>query len=504
MLKNRLEYFWFFILFFIVVAPSFKLIPALSYYDAKRTLQISILILLYAYFLLYRNDFRELYKLFSNLDTRFKFSIIAFILCGIISASFAKYSLYAFTEIWLFVSLIILTFTTAYLHLQLKNRFLTSILLAITLLAGLYSINFIISYLSTLILGFGEFWPSQNKISGREFLGFSYVRFFNQVQTLTIFILLLPYFYLSDEKWVWRKISLVLGSLWFMFIFTSGARGTLIAIIFAITFVSILFPKKAMKWVKVCIYVSLVGFILNFILFEFGTGETLQKLSRTNTSGRLIMWSMAYEWFLHNPVFGIGPMQLADYELGISHAHPHNGYLQILAEWGLPAFLLAAYVAINGFLKFKNLGSELDTSKKEFHVYIALLLTITAAAVHTFVSGVIVMPLSQMIFAIILGWALGFYLKHQTLMSKPNIQNITLIKGLRLLFVIPIVGLLFTLINDIPYLDSKKREYPGITGETTFKPRIWQQGKILKGLSESKNNTLILNGDCIYERGSRE
>lgn len=61
------------------------------------------------------------------------------------------------------------------------------------------------------------------------------------------------------------------------------------------------------------------------------------------SSGRTVLYREAWQYFLDNPIFGMGWRQFREHSLGLIsnnfYFHPHNMYLQLLSELGILGFL---------------------------------------------------------------------------------------------------------------------------------------------------------------------
>jgi len=62
------------------------------------------------------------------------------------------------------------------------------------------------------------------------------------------------------------------------------------------------------------------------------------------TSGRIYLYDYALKHFFENPLFGIGWREFKEISVGVintnSGSHPHNIYIQLLTELGIPGFIL--------------------------------------------------------------------------------------------------------------------------------------------------------------------
>jgi hypothetical protein len=111
-----------------------------------------------------------------------------------------------------------------------------------------------------------------------------------------------------------------------------------------------------------------------------------------------------------NPLLGAGPLHFAHVAAADENAaHPHNWALQIASEWGIPALLCllgALALGARGLLRAGAAVAPADTGNQ--HILAGLLATGTAIVTDGLLSGLIVMPQSQLMIALYLGLALGW------------------------------------------------------------------------------------------------
>jgi len=154
---------------------------------------------------------------------------------------------------------------------------------------------------------------------------------------------------------------------------------------------------------------ALAGLILYGLLFVavpawLGLGSALPSHidHLTSVDDRLFLWRQSWDLIVRHPLLGVGPMNTA--ALGDSFAsHPHNWMLQIGAEWGVPA-LAALLWALS------RIGKSLRSKAHEDGSGVSLLGPLAAASIglcYGLVDGNLVMPVSQVTFAVMLGTLLG-------------------------------------------------------------------------------------------------
>jgi O-antigen ligase len=174
--------------------------------------------------------------------------------------------------------------------------------------------------------------------------------------------------------------------------------------------------------------------------------------------------------------FALGPTQEMR-NTRIFNGHPHNFPLLILSEWGLPGAIALGFFI---FILLRNFSKNLPKDNPDLIVpsyYISLI----AGLLYSLVSGVTVMPLSQIMGAIIVANCLVIYFQNKLVLSSTKKMPYQIVIGALLLF-----SLLMISINVIPNLRDLPRaeslwfqEHQADIGE--FIPRFWLQGWLTDG-----------------------
>jgi O-antigen ligase len=120
-------------------------------------------------------------------------------------------------------------------------------------------------------------------------------------------------------------------------------------------------------------------------------------------SARDILWRLAAEAVTDAPLLGIGPGQFTQFE-SYAGAHPHNWVLQLAAEWGLPA-LLAVLTGLVALLR--RLWPAIKDAPRDDPTLAAASLSVLVGFVSALVDGTLVMPVTQVQFALAFGLMLG-------------------------------------------------------------------------------------------------
>lgn len=303
---------------------------------------------------------------------------------------------------------------------------------------------------------------------------FSNRRFFGQLATLLIPLLAWLAVGASRLKPLW----LLLLCIWWMLVFVSGTRGSWLALVLAYGVVWVVLGKRAWPYMRIQGLALLTGLLAYGLLFyavpaligmetavENRVGQDFSSLSQ-----REVIWGLALKYAWENPWLGIGPMQFAAYPNPVA-AHPHNALLQLAAEWGIPAMLIAAGLVANGLVAF---AKPLWRGSKPDMLRVALLISLLGAAVHSMVDGVIVIPYTQTWLAIVAGWALGVHFQGVPVSETP-ISPITA-WGLRAVVLFALAGLLWGVWPEI--LNRPEATAAYLEHHDGLAPRFWAQGWI--------------------------
>ena len=218
-------------------------------------------------------------------------------------------------------------------------------------------------FTGTNILGFFKNGDRISSFFGDELIMGSYLS--------RLYPLLFALFIVKENK----KLEVYFMSLFFVLlsglILISGERAAFF--LHCLSFIFIIFFVKGYKQFKIIISVSSLIFIIIFISsFEtvknrtiFNPISTIKKSIFTPQHDSLMR--TAYNMFLDKPIFGHGPKMFREickdkkYAVGISPCmtHPHNFYIQLLAETGIIgfSFLLSffVYVFYCAYKQFKSM-----------------------------------------------------------------------------------------------------------------------------------------------------
>ncbi|WP_440998946.1 O-antigen ligase family protein [Fodinibius sp. SL11] len=434
-------------------------------------------------------------------------SLCLFFLIGIVSSVLAVHTDAALLEVSHYFLLFNLIIFTVVGFQYAPRYFEIGLLSVIGVMAGIYLINVGISYLYVFFIPDFPLWPSTDftriwfKDIGyrypEPFSNFVNIRFFNHLQTWTLPLLSLLVVYIPKRQWAFSKIAFIVLCGWWMLVFASDARGTMLSSFIAIGFIFYMYRDKAQEWVKKISYSAIIGFIgygLFFKLFPLliNTASRRTAFSRYSPgSERLALWENALNVIIENPLFGIGPMHFSEWTDTLAK-HPHNIYMQFAGEWGLIGGTLFAGLVIWGlyswFKKSDRLIKSSEPNSPETLTRVTLTASLLAALIHGLVSGIINTPISQIMMVLVIGWMVGLSIttekNKEENFSSSLVSRISLI-GINLLA----AGfLIWSYSIQVPNLDENRQQYLELIENEVhanrLSPRYWDQGVI--GLPERK------------------
>ena len=233
------------------------------------------------------------------------------------------------------------------------------------------------------------------------FAGYSNPRFFNHAQTVLI-PLLVGMLELSTLQGLWRRLA------WFalianaFFLLTLMGRATGLALVIGTLVASGLFGAQGHVFLRRLVLAFVGGALLYALIIRvLPTTLGMEELpafrdlgERTSIESRLYLWGIALQDIAAHPWLGVGPMHYAHHFNGEA-AHPHNIYLQLAAEYGLPFFALLAALVFRWLWRSTRRLRELMKRQPD-PLALGCYVAIIGALVDGAFSGNFVMPLPQM------------------------------------------------------------------------------------------------------------
>jgi O-antigen ligase len=420
-------------------------------------------------------------------------SVLAIVVLGLVSSYLSPSPRYAVLEISLFYGLLCSVFVVASVTTSENSKTIRIISIALLFAAGFHIVGVLAAYSASLIEGIPIMWY-------HLFYGYSSVRFFNQFQIWTFPLVLLAYISIPKEYKFQRGFVVALISFWWMLLFLATSRGAFLAVFLAMITTLIIYRGIAKKIIWLQVIFAIVGYICYLVLFKWLPtfslyGEQLpaqlSELTRTGSVIRFQLWQDTLSMIKDNPWFGVGPMHFAWYpnsilpdprnnymQWGVGAAHPHSSVLQWAAEWGVPSLILMLNIIFYGLFRWLqrfNVTSLVKKSELDQLIPMALFCSFIAGLGYSLVSGVIVMPQSQLMLVLIAGLMLGrYHCDGKGLPNKSNTSTNLIFRGSSIIF---LAALWFSVwpsvverLSTIDIVDTRVMEVNG--------PRFWQRGGI--------------------------
>lgn len=335
--------------------------------------------------------------------------LLAFFLLGLASVSTAHSLRHAVNEWSTIALLLILMFGNA-AELTRNWRRLPLLIQWTGIACGLYSMKLLFMYIVALVAGFQV---DMHALA----IGFSNARFLNHTQTALLPLIVLLCLR-APQGGGWRKAWFALAAFWWAVLFVCEARASVVALVTACMCAFGLRRSHARHFMLTMLWSALAGIVLYALLFILlpvlvglqPVGSPLNVVARTAadpTSSRNLLWKLALDLIAAHPWLGIGPQHFAHEGARLyTGAHPHNWLLQIGAEWGIPALLCLLGAVFLGARALVRSGARLvATDVENQNMLVTLQVACAAIFVDGLLSGVIVMPQSQLAIALVLGIA---------------------------------------------------------------------------------------------------
>lgn len=476
--ETRAGYLWgfgvlFFLMAYVVVTPSISLVPGLEPYNEKRALQIGVLFLTSMSLLASSKARSRCLSTFQALPSVAYQGLSLILGLGVLSSALAPDPFAAFLELSHFL---LLFFTAGIVAAAVRSssKFLEAILLgSIVLGATVYTVGFFV--------GYGTMLSLQEIETGRETIsGFANVRFFNQYQTWTLPLLAGAVIAVPREWRAVRGTAFVLVGFWWTLVLASNVRGTVVSVFVAAVGVWVLFRDRSYRWLGVQVAALLLGGAFYYFLFTSGGGaapQVVERLGEVGQSRRLQHWAKCLSMAWADPWLGVGPMHYAWPSNDFAPAaHPHNAFFQWLAEWGTPSTaLMSGLIVWGGWQWMQQERGEAETASSAANgVRVSLVASVLAGTAHAMVSGIIVMPVSQVLLVLIGGWAWG---RHQRGSSASAPETLSFqIQTVFCAILVASVVVVGASLHNLTTTEERREAFTEAADRDRLSPRYWTQG----------------------------
>ena len=175
--------------------------------------------------------------------------------------------------------------------------------------------------------------------------GYDNPRFLNHVQTVMLPLAAIAASQ-SFRRGAFARLAWAAMALNFALIFFTQGRATGLALLGASLLTLLLFGKAAVPLLRRLAIAATGGLLIHVVFFVWAPSllgtlpEPWRAVADTRSfQERLNLWRLAIDYLVREPWLGVGPMHFAHYP-NPTAAHPHNIYLQVASEWGLPMLLV--------------------------------------------------------------------------------------------------------------------------------------------------------------------
>jgi O-antigen ligase len=409
--------------------------------------------------------------------------LLAFLTLGAISASFANSLHYAVSEWSVILLSLMLVFGVASELMRDMCR-LPVLLHWVGIACVLYSLRALLMYAMALASGFQL---DMHSLAA----GFSNARHLNHTQTALLPLLVLLSLR-APKSSGWRKAWFAVAAFWWALLFVCEARASVVALFLGCVTAFALRRSNALPFIAMMARTALLGTVLYamlFLMFPILAGlqpisMPLNVVARTAadpTSARNLLWKLAFELIAAHPWLGVGPQHFAHEGASLyAAAHPHNWMLQIGAEWGVPALFCLSGAVFLGARGLVRSGARIaDGDRANQEILVALLVACTAIFVDGLLSGVIVMPQSQLAITLVLGIACA-WVRLQQSDAQPSgpVSTVLTRTFIIALVTIGLSGLMWSVAPDFVARARGDALTPAELAKnpTVHWPRMWEAG----------------------------
>lgn len=501
---------------FLLITSTTHLVDGWYVYDVKRMLQLCLMLVLFLAATLnpgLRNAFAiQLGRIPAWVKALLALIIAIGITSSIVHATSGMHLAYSLLEVALLSMLVLAALVIAACRMVAGEVFdqVAITLLAMTAIA--VGIQELLGVAAALSNGLEYFF----RIS---LMHYSWPRFYNQVQAWTLPVLAaLPLIWSRSKsellRSTWFQAIVCLSALalhWYIILMTGG-RGVALSLVASIVLGCTFFRATRKPAFQIHLPALALGTLLYFAIVQLnanlleinppearsGTSQSAQQKSANpedwyekqsgdsrlegqsiagrlswDSSGRVAMWRGSVRDIGSNPLLGNGPMNYACTGPVHRAGHPHNFPLQFAGEWGLAAITALACIVAFSFLTLFQANWRQAAPAYSAQLVGFLTIALTAAAIYSFLSGVLVMPASQVAGALIGGWLMDVSRRHAgAVIGRRWPATSVLVSGL-------LISLIVTVFSGG---EAGKNEFRStlIPAIDSGIPRYWQQGKLCK------------------------
>ena len=306
------------------------------------------------------------------------------------------------------------------------------------------------------------------------FVGYDNYRFFNHAQTVALPLAAIA---LMDKTKLFAAAAWLSLAIGFSLMAYSVARGSIVGLLVGIVFVFLVTGRPALPFLIRFVASAICGALLSTVIADPAIPTEREFGATGSVQARYYLWELAISYVREAPWVGIGPMHFA-HRVNSEAAHPHNVYLQIAAEFGVPMLLLVlAMVAYGVYSMIVRMINNSDPT--EVFAGCGLLIACIAALTDGFFSGNFVMPVSQVWIAAMAGMAIS-WTRDRTRMepAHPTVTKASLIRHWVFITILLTsqIFLVYTTAKELLQLDFLLNAADNKTLARGSSPRFWSNG----------------------------
>ncbi|MDR7333349.1 O-antigen ligase family protein [Roseateles asaccharophilus] len=333
-------------------------------------------------------------------------------------------------------------------------------------------------YASVVLLVFAAATASGDSLYISSFVfGFDNYRFLSHSQT--VILPLLAVAAASDPQQRWRRSAFVVLVLQIALLVLTRGRATMLGVAMAALAAVWLFRKPdAARLARTLAWAALGGTLVYWVVLQgLPALLGLPWLERADPAAslgsgqeRLLLWAHALQSAWRSPWLGIGPMHYAALHLDPG-AHPHNIYLQWLAEYGV----MAGALMVVALLRVIYVGAQRLRAERQPTVFaLGVWIACTGAVLDGLLSGNFVMPLSQCWIAFAFGLLL--HLTQSPTVGLANGGQSAVVTAVGLMFVLGLSAKVAADLGKDPPYAGEALQYTA--PDKSLDPRFWLHGRI--------------------------
>ncbi|WP_431264281.1 O-antigen ligase family protein [Roseateles chitinivorans] len=391
------------------------------------------------------------------------------VLAALIGASclHAAHPLIALREVALFIGLLLLARTLARCFTddaQVRDRFLDVVAVG----AAAYGVIW------TLILLVGAVLQRELFSPWDIIFGFDNGRFLNHVQSISLplagVVLLRP----GAPRWLKAAAGIALvtgGAILSLYL----ARASILALLVGAVVTVAVFGRASARYVLTIVGTLGTGAVVMGLLWVFWFQHASEAMTDNILSPhfRGFLVNQALSLFATSPWLGVGPMHFTN-TVNLIAGHPHNVYVMVLSEYGLPATLLIFWLAVRFLRRAFSRVRRLVVHQPVLAC--ALLAATVSMLVDSGFSGNWVMPISQMWIAVLVALLMSLGPAAKPTETAQRALPRVIGSALVLSTLVTTTGLaLMEVPDDIPHLHTGQPMKKPI-GEQFLSFRFWSYG----------------------------